>query len=120
MKVLDYGGVNGDQDKDELDMTLRKNPQVVHHKKKLSRPPVFSEPAPPSYMHGSYIGQRQPRQGQRTTQGHYIGDPPVVDENRSSIEVTAVAPGSDENGVTDLGVPGDVENTSLNRSEEMV
>lgn len=120
MKVLDYEGVNGDQDKDELDITLRENPRVVHQKKRLSRPPVFTEPAPSSYMHGSYIGQRQTQQGQGNTEGHYIGDPPVVDENRSSSEATAIPPRSEQNGIADLDVPGDVEKTSLNRSEQMV
>jgi len=120
MKVLDYEGVNGDQDKDELDITLRENPTVVHHKKKLSRP-VFSHPAPASYMHGGHIREKQTRQGQGTTEGQHIaGNQPLVDGNRSSSEMTAVPPTAEQNCVTELGVPGDGEKTSLSRPEQMV
>jgi hypothetical protein len=120
MKVLDYEGVNGDQDKDELDITLRENPNVVHHKKKLSRP-VFGHPAPASYMHGGHIGEKQTIQGQGTTEGQHIaGDQPIIDGNSSSSEMTAVHSTVEQNGIADLVVPGDSERTSLSRPEQMV
>jgi len=120
MKVLDYEGVNGDQDKDELDITLRENPNVVHHKKKLSRP-VFSHPAPASYMHGGHIGEKQTRHGQGTSEGqHVASNEPMVDENRSSSEMTVIPPTVEQNDIANLGIPGHGEKTSLSRPEQMV
>lgn len=50
MKVLDYEQVNGDQDKDEVDVHLRK---VT----KRSRPhrPHFANTLQASYMHGGHL-----------------------------------------------------------------
>jgi hypothetical protein len=54
MKVLDYEQVNGDQDKDEVDVQLRK---VT----KGNRPyrPHFANTPPGSYMHGGHLEGRK-------------------------------------------------------------
>jgi hypothetical protein len=54
MKLLDYEEVNGDQDKDEVDVHLSK----VTKRSRLHRP-HFSNTPQASYMHGSHLGGKK-------------------------------------------------------------
>ena len=105
MKVLDYEGVNGDQDKDELDVELRSRVPIGNVKQNRSR---FDKTQPTSDMRrGTHIGQPA------------IGQAAIINENRSSNEM-AIAPNRNHSLIiNDLSVVAG-ERGDLTTAEKMV
>jgi hypothetical protein len=99
MKVLDYEQVNGNQDKDELDLELRTQTSRGHFRAKPR--PKFENTHITSYMHGSHIAQPS------------AGQPAVIDQDWDSSE-THVGPQSDHSAIVDLRVVDGPKNNNLN------